>query len=660
MKHLILCVLFVLPNLPYSPAVSEPPTWDFDAQLSSYLAAATEKIQQRTTQELANIEDWAGFQAKARTELQDMLGLLPWPEKSDLQATITGTVEHEAFTVQKLHFQSLPGLYVTANLYLPKGPKVKAPAVIYVCGHATVKKDGYNYGAKAHYQHHPAWFARNGYVCLILDTVQLGEIEGIHHGLHRYERWWWQARGYTPAGVEAWNGIRAIDYLQSLPEVDPERIGITGRSGGGITSWWVAALDDRIKVTVPVAGITDMQDQIVNRCIEDHCDCMFMPNFYQWDFPKLAALVAPRPLLISNTDRDIMFPVNGVFRVYQQVRGIYEQLGASEQLALNITSGPHRDEQESRVHAFRWLNRYLQEREDLIDKQAVKFFEPEQLRVLDKIPADQINTRIDEVFNTAAPPLEAVLKEMSPEAAELQWRKDLDRVFANWPQEQQAVIMEKLGTVSSDDYQLTTYRVNTDEHTYLPLFRIRSNENNATTKKHLIILDSDNWPDWQTRLASAFPEETLWNGAKGNKASTPVLFPELSDHDELYLLCMRGAGPTAFSGNAFQQAQIRKCFHLLGQSLQSMQTWDLHRAIMAIQQKTDTKDLPLELSADGIAAGMLLYASLFSERGLKLNLSHLPQSHMEGPFYPGILRYMDLPAAKMMAAKAHKLYISKE
>lgn len=656
MKYLLF--LFLLTLLPTNSYLSspEPPEWDFDAQLVNYFRAETKKVQQRTTAELSNIRDWPAFQEQARRELRDMLGLLPWPGRSSLEATITGTVEHEEFTVEKLHFQSMPGLYVTANLYLPKVRKEKAPAIIYVCGHANVKKNGYSYGSKAHYQHHPAWFARNGYVCLILDTVQLGEIEGIHHGLHRYERWWWQSRGYTPAGVEAWNGIRAIDYLQNRPEVDPERIGITGRSGGGITSWWVAALDDRIKVTVPVAGITDIQDQIVNNCIEDHCDCMFMPNFYQWDFPKLAALVAPRPLLISNTDRDIMFPVNGVFRVYGQVRKIYEQLGAAEQLALNITSGPHRDEQESRVHAFRWLNRHLQQREDLIEKQAVKFFAPEQLRVFDQIPADQINTRIDEVFNVTGPSLEEVLEEMSPDAAELQWRKELDRVFANWPQQQRAAILEALGTVHSDDYELTTYRVNTDEHTYLPLFRIRSRKNDATTKKHLIILDDDNWAEWEARLAGAFPGEVLWSDADQNKG----YIPELSDYDELYLLSMRGAGPAKFSGNAFKQAQIRKRFHLLGQSLQSMQTWDLRRAITAVQQQVNAKDLPLELSADGITAGMLLYASLFSKQALQLNLNHLPQSHMEGPFYPGILRFMDLPAAKMMAERTHELYISKE
>src|SRR5205085_2181277 len=79
-------------------------------------------------------------------------------------------------------------------------------------------------GNKTAFQHHGAWFATHGYAALLIDTLQLGEIAAIHHGTYRENRWWWQARGYTPAAVECWNGIRALDYLQSRPEVDGERI----------------------------------------------------------------------------------------------------------------------------------------------------------------------------------------------------------------------------------------------------------------------------------------------------------------------------------------------------------------------------------------------------------------------------------------------------
>src|SRR5947209_14102440 len=133
------------------------------------------------------------------------------------------------------------------------------PAVLYVCGHANTVLDKVSYGSKVNYQHHPAWFASNGYVCLIVDTLELAEIQGEHHGTSRRGWWWWQALGYTPAGVECWNAMRALDYLESRTEVDPKRLGVTGRSGGGATSWWLAAADDRVACIVPVAGLAELE-----------------------------------------------------------------------------------------------------------------------------------------------------------------------------------------------------------------------------------------------------------------------------------------------------------------------------------------------------------------------------------------------------------------
>jgi len=86
----------------------------------------------------------------------------------------------------------MPGLYVTADLYVPKNLKEPAPAVLYGCGHSSVKTNGISYGNKVDYQRHGIWFARHGYVCLMLDTVQLGEIEGVHHGTYREGMWWWK------------------------------------------------------------------------------------------------------------------------------------------------------------------------------------------------------------------------------------------------------------------------------------------------------------------------------------------------------------------------------------------------------------------------------------------------------------------------------------
>lgn len=625
-----------------------PPSWDFDQQLWDYFSAETQRIEAATAAELAAIDDWGAYREQARSELLDMLGLNPLPERTPLQAVVTGRTEHEEFRVEKVHFQAGPGLYVTGNLYVPKNAEGKMPAILYVCGHANVVENGISYGAKVNYHHHAAWFARHGYVCLIIDTLQLGEIEGIHHGLYRYDRWWWLSRGYTPAGVEAWFAIRSVDYLVSRPEVDAERIGMTGRSGGGINSWWGVALDDRIKVAVPVAGITDLTNHVIDGCVEGHCDCMYFVNSYRWDYAKLAALAAPRPLLISNSDQDPIFPIDGVFRTYMKTREVYKQLDAEPQIALNTVSGGHKDVQELRVHAFRWFNHYLQGDDELIEKPAIKFFEPEQLRVFDELPEDEINTRIDEVFVPQAPPAGEVIAEMGWESAAAKWRKVIDDyAFAK----ETPVKLEKTETYTSPRGQLELWELASDAYTRLPLLRLSAPEPAGRGAK-LIVLDDRAWEKWSGLLGAAFPAADFWNNAVEN-ISQESLFGE---YDEIIFLAVRGAGPAAFTGDEEDQTHIRRRYFLLGRTLEEMQTLDLVQALKAL----DLDGEEIEARASGPAAGMLVYASLYSPRKLSLELRGLPVSHRNGPQYLSIMRELDMPAAVLLAGERHKVTVHLE
>ena len=626
---------------------------NFDAQLSNWLADEKEKITQTTQSELHHINDWESYQATARTELKDMLGLNPFPDKTPLNTTITGVVKHESFRVEKLHFQSMPGLYVTANLYIPDSIKEPLPAILYVCGHANVKENGISYGAKANYQHHPAWFARNGYVCLIIDTYQLGEIEGIHHGLYSHDRWWWISRGFTPAGVEAWNGIRALDYLESRPEVDGDRIGMTGRSGGGVYTWWVAALDDRIKAAVPVAGITDMTNHVIDGCVEGHCDCMYMVNRYRWDYSKVAALLAPRPLLISNSDQDPIFPIDGVFRLYQDVRKVYQQLDALPNIALNTTAGPHKDTQPLRIHAFSWFNHHLKGHDELIDQTAVKLFKPEDLRVFRQLPQDQINTRIDEVFVPKAPTQHTSPNGSSWEDVTKEWKAVLDRyAFANPP----AFELKEHNEYASNWGTLSLQHIQTDAHTWLPLFHLRSNSTAAKGRK-IIVLDDNDWSAWASVLTETFPEMKLGDEKSKDVPDTAFLRGLLNKWGEIVLISMRGNGPATFSGDKRTQTHIKRRYYLLGRTLEELQTLDILQGLRALNIGEQDEHVAEELEAHGNSAVLLAYASLFISAQTKLNLHHLPVSHREGPAYMGILKYLDVPEALLMSSQQHQLNI---
>src|SRR4029079_4789145 len=211
---------------------------------------------------------------------------------------------------------------------------------------------------------------------------------GIHTGTRDNNLWWWNSRGYTPAGIEAWFGIRALDYLCTRPEVDTNRFGITGHSGGGAYTWTVTALDDRIKAAAPLAGMADIQSHIFDGVLDSHCDCNFFINIYRWDFPQIAALAAPRPLLIGGTDNDRLFNLPNTERIYEQVRRVYNVCGAASKLGLAVAPGAHDEVPELQLAVMRWFNRHLKGQELPVETVPKKFFAPLDLKVFATLPDD--------------------------------------------------------------------------------------------------------------------------------------------------------------------------------------------------------------------------------------------------------------------------------
>ncbi|UCG49481.1 MAG: prolyl oligopeptidase family serine peptidase, partial [Phycisphaerales bacterium] len=526
-------------------------------------------------------------------------------------------------------------------------------------------KGDVSYGNKARYQYHPAWFARHGYVCFIIDTLQLGEIEGIHHGTYRYKMWWWNCRGYTPAGAEAWNCIRALDYLQTRSEVDGEKIGITGRSGGGAYSWWTAALDDRIKAAVPVAGITDLQNHVVDGCVEGHCDCMYIVNTYRWDYPLVAALVAPRPLLISNSDKDTIFPLDGVIRVHEKVRQIYRLYDAEKNLGLNITEGPHRDTQELRVHAFVWFNRFLKGENPLIDKPAVPFFKPEQLRVFSELPADQRNTEIHESFVPAA--LQLAVPESTEEWTKQTrvWMKALrEKSFRGWPSKSQASPLEvKLAfSVEREGIRFSAYDFTSQPHVRLRLYVLGPEDGGKFQSAALSVLDKHLWPKFLAAMSVAFAKELADQKPAEPDSSTFGRIRKTinSEHRAVAFFGPRGIGPSAWNPDERKQTQIRRRFMLLGQTADGMRVWDVRRAIQALRSIDQFGEAPLTLQGQDKTAGIALYAALFEDAIQTLNLWHPPHSHRQGPIFLNVLRYLDIPQAVAMAAEHTEVRLYQE
>jgi hypothetical protein len=329
---------------------------------------------------------------------------------------------------------------------------------------------------------------------------------------------------------------------------------------------------------------------------------MFTVNTYRWDYAQVAALAAPRPLLIVNTDRDRIFPLDGVVRVHSLVRQVYRSYNAETNLGLVISEGPHKDTQDLQVPVFRWFNRYLKGEDPLIERAAVKLLEPELLKVFAKLPTDAINTNIHDTFVAKASPrisaseYERVLGELKQKS------------FSGWPRDTKPQL--KL----TEKRNVQVFEIETQPNVTLPLIVA-----SKTERPSRITL----------KIADKLPKE---------------LQPTDS---ALAFFAPRGLGDDVWTGDEKKQVQIRRRFMLLGQTLDSMRVWDIRQAIRAVREKYPSAQLHVEGS--GTQGVNLLYAALFEPGIAGATLADLPPSHQQGPDFLNVMRVLDIPVAIKIA-----------
>ncbi|MEY2410913.1 MAG: hypothetical protein QOF48_3583 [Verrucomicrobiota bacterium] len=564
---------------------------------------------------ITNRSQWEAQRPRLHRQYLEMLGLWPLPDRTPLNAQVTGVLErNEGFRVEKLHFQSRPHLYVTGNLYLPRDATAgaKLPAVLYVCGHAGRGRDG----GKTAFQQHGMWFATHGYVCLIIDTLQLGEIPAIHHGTYRENRWWWQARGYTPAGVECWNGIRALDYLQTRPEVDGSRLAVTGISGGGAASFWIAAADDRVKVAVPVSGMSDLEDYVGDHVVNGHCDCMFLINTFQWPWTQIAALVAPRPLLFGNSGHDNIFPMTGNDRIrarLETVYGFYTNR-TSHLFDVAVAPGGHEDKPELRLMAYRWINSHLKGEDLPVTEPDLPKFEGAALRAFpNELPQDEINTKIDESF---VPVAVAQIPESRDQFA--RWRG------AKMAELRRIVFPALPGGKSGGGIKLTGRQPQSgierlDSGDVLRWKFFPSERTGSRSTQWLVVLDEKELPD-----------------------TKPAWLEKLSGGDSVFQIASR-AGISA----ALQEPPpfyVHRALPLLGATIDTLRVGDVLKMADAFIARHPGGG-PIKITGRGAAGVIAAYAALFEPRLSEVVVVDPPTSHRTGPIFLNVLRVVDVPQA---------------
>jgi len=315
------------------------------------------------------IRDEAGLlktQDELRQKLLEMIGGLP-VAKTDLHPVIVGKISMDGYSIEKLVFQSLPGLYVTALVYVPNDHASKHPAVLVPAGHAA---DG-----KFHYQALCQRLVVRGYVVISWDPIGQGERSqfwdqkaqksryNLICGEHAVMGNLAYLAGANLARWEIWDGIRAVDYLLTRPEVDGERISITGTSGGGTQTALIAALDPRIKLAVPSCYITALPMRMSNRIFADPDSDPEQDLFGMIsngvDHPGLVLLMYPRPVMVAAAVLDFV-PIEGTRKTYRELQKLYARFGHGDRIALVEGYHSHQYSPENQQAALDFLDRFNQ------------------------------------------------------------------------------------------------------------------------------------------------------------------------------------------------------------------------------------------------------------------------------------------------------------
>jgi cephalosporin-C deacetylase-like acetyl esterase len=323
-----------------------------------------DEAQQRIWESIRTEEDLQRLQKQMRERLLEMIGGLP-DRKTDLRARITGKVQMEGFSIEKLIFESLPGVYVTALVYVPDDHSKKHPAVLVPAGHAT--------NGKIHYQVLSQRLASRGYVVIAWDPVGQGERSQFwdaKDGKSRYNLVCAEHAvmgdlaylvGANLARWEIWDGMRAVDYLLTRPDVDGERISITGTSGGGTQATLIAALDPRIKVVVPSCYISSMPMRMANRIFvdpdSDPEQDLFGILSNKVGHTGLLLLMYPRPVMIASAVLDF-FPIEGARKTFREAQRIYEQFHHADWIAMAEGYHGHQYSDENQEAALGFLDRF--------------------------------------------------------------------------------------------------------------------------------------------------------------------------------------------------------------------------------------------------------------------------------------------------------------
>lgn len=330
----------------------------------------------------ATKEAWEKRARSLREHILVSMGLWPNPARSPLNVEITHRVEREGYSIENVRFQSLPGFYVTGNLYRPAGDDGPRPAILNPHGHW--KEGRLNHEPDGSIPARCINFALQGYLAFAWSMAGYNDSTQLAHrtfGDDRKQLW-----GLSLMGLQLWNGLRSVDFLQSLPDVDNSRIACTGASGGGTQTFMLTAVDDRVRAAAPV--------NMVSAHMQGGCICENGPNLrIDTNNMEIAALAAPRPLLLVSATGD--WTVNTPELEYPAIRAVYALYDAEDCLAEVQIDAGHNYNATSREAVYAWFGKWMldSESDGRISEQPIEPEPPDSMLAVtpDSRPEDWVD-----------------------------------------------------------------------------------------------------------------------------------------------------------------------------------------------------------------------------------------------------------------------------
>ena len=297
----------------------------------------------------ASREAWTARARYIREHVLASAGLLPMPDRTPLNPVVFDETRHADYTVAKVYFESLPGFFVTGNLYRPIGAG-PFPAVLSPHGHWTNGR--LEHSAVTSGPGRAIGLARQGFVVFSHDMIGYDDSRQLTHTFGGPAEYLW---GLSLGGLQLWNSIRALDFLDTLPYVRRDGFGVTGESGGGTQTFLLAAVDDRVAVAAPV--------NMISLHMQGGCICENLPGLrLDLNNVEIAASIAPRPLLMISATGD--WTAETLENEYPATRRIFDLLDADDRVRAVRFNAEHNYDRPSREVMYAWMARWLQHRPD--------------------------------------------------------------------------------------------------------------------------------------------------------------------------------------------------------------------------------------------------------------------------------------------------------